>query len=173
MNGQPSLVRAVVVEELAKEPDKKVMKSEPPSLVYHTVLGRPGWWRLNVERTLKEHNMLVVHFEILAKLSAAPDHTLLLSTLAELANLSQSRLTNRIKTLTKRGEVVIRPDPADGRAKLATLTKTGLERLERVAADHVREIRHLVFDNLDANETAVFADAFAKIAANLCEQQSL
>jgi DNA-binding MarR family transcriptional regulator len=123
-----------------------------------------------IERTLKQDDLLVVHYSILVTLSAAADRTLRLSELADVANLSQSRLTHRMRTLVERGYVVIAPDPDDGRAKNATLTAAGFGWLETVAPRHVEDLQRLLFDHLDAEQTRAVADGFGKVADSLCEQ---
>lgn len=125
---------------------------------------------LEIQRGLDAHDMLGVHYDILATLSAAPDHTLQLSSVADTIASSQSRLTQRLKCLIERGEVEVEPSLDDGRVKYATLTSAGLRRLQAVAPDHVRDVRRIVFDHLDAHETEVLAEAFTKIAANLQDQ---
>lgn len=127
---------------------------------------------LEIQRGLNAHDMLAVHYDILATLSAAPDQTLQLSGLADTVACSQSRLTQRLKLLIERGEVEVKPSLEDGRVKYATLTFDGLQRLRAVAPDHVRDVRRIVFDHLDAHETKVLADAFTRIAANLEDQDS-
>ncbi|MEM7271986.1 MAG: MarR family winged helix-turn-helix transcriptional regulator [Actinomycetota bacterium] len=122
-----------------------------------------------IERTLRGHDLLAVHYTILVALSEAPDHTMGLSALADAANLSPSRLSHRMRTLVDRGDVVIAPDPEDGRAKNAHLTPPGLARLEAVAPHHVEDVQRLIFDHLDETETAALADALALVAAALCE----
>lgn len=122
-----------------------------------------------LERTLKDHGLLVVHFSILVTLSEAPGRTLRLSMLADTANLSQSRLTHRLRALVDRGDVVIESDPVDKRAKNATLTPVGLRRLETVAPLHAEDVQRLFFDHLDAAETEVMAGALSKVARNLCD----
>lgn len=122
-----------------------------------------------IERTLKEHDLLAVHYSILVALSVAPEHTLRLSGLADIANLSQSRLTHRLRTLTDRGDVTIEADSTDRRGKNATLTDTGLRRLESVAPVHVEDVQRLVFDRLDPDETECLARAMSKIAGGLCD----
>jgi DNA-binding MarR family transcriptional regulator len=123
-----------------------------------------------LERTLKQDDLLLVHYSVLVTLSAAEDHTLRLSELADVANLSQSRLTHRMRTLTERGYVAIAPDPDDGRAKNATLTAEGFRWLEAFAPRHVEDVQRLLFDHLDPTETRALADGFNKVADNLCEQ---
>lgn len=122
-----------------------------------------------LERTLKEHGLLSVHYAVLVALSGTADHTLRLSELADIANLSQSRLTHRMRLLVDEGFVVIEPDPQDGRAKNAVLTRAGLKWLEEVAPIHAEDVQQLVFDHLDAEETKVLGNALAKIAGSLCD----
>lgn len=124
-----------------------------------------------LERTLKQHDLLVVHFAILVALSESPADTMRLSDLADAANLSQSRLTHRLRTLTDRGDVSVDQDPQDGRGKYATLTKQGRRRLESVAPLHAENVQRLVFDHLDAAETECLARALSKVASNLCTHE--
>lgn len=125
----------------------------------------------NLERTLKEHDLLAVHYAILVALSESPDDTMRLSDLADAANLSQSRLSHRLRTLIDRGDVSVDQDPVDGRGKNARLTKTGRRRLESVAPLHAEDVQHLVFDHLDQAETECVARALSKIAADLCAHE--
>lgn len=122
-----------------------------------------------LERTLKEHDLLVVHYSILVALSEAPEGSLRLSELADAANLSQSRLTHRLRRLVERGEVAIDPDAEDGRGKNARITDVGRRRLDAVAPLHVEDVQRLVFDHLDATETECLARAMSKVALALCD----
>ena len=124
-----------------------------------------------LERTLKEHDLLVVHYSILVALSSAADDTMRLSELADAANLSQSRLTHRLRTLTERGDVEIKADAEDRRGKHATLTKVGRQRLESVAPLHAEDVQRIVFDQLEPAETECLASALSKIAGNLCDHE--
>jgi DNA-binding MarR family transcriptional regulator len=121
-----------------------------------------------LEHTLKAHELLLVHYTVLVELSDAPDSTLRLSDLADAANLSQSRLTHRLRTMIERGLVEITADQADGRSKNATLTEQGWKLLRAVAPLHADDVQHLIFDHLDENETAALATAMSKVASNLC-----
>ena len=125
-----------------------------------------------LERTLKEHGLLVVHYSILVALSSAPSDTMRLAELADAANLSQSRLTHRLKTMIERGHVEITADEEDGRGKNATLTPSGRRLLEQVAPIHAEDVQRLVFDHLDASETAALADAMSKVAHTLCDHEA-
>ena len=122
-----------------------------------------------MERTLKAHDLLAVHYHILATLSDAPDRTLRLSELAEGANMSQSRLTHRLRILVERGEVAISEDDDDRRVKNATLTQAGQNRLEHLAPIHIEDVQRLIVDPLTAEQTRALADAVSTIGDHLCQ----
>jgi DNA-binding MarR family transcriptional regulator len=90
------------------------------------------------------------HFEygILAALSDADAVTLRMSDLAIYANGSLSRLSRAVARLERRGWVTRKPDPADGRYTLATLTGNGGAVLAEAAPGHVEAVNRLVFDVL-------------------------
>ena len=122
-----------------------------------------------MERTLKAHNLLAIHYHILAVLSNAPEQTLRLTELADAANTSQSRLTHRLRVLVKRSEVAISEDPNDRRAKNATLTTAGRKRLEHLTPIHIEDVQRLIFDPLTPEQTKALADARTTIADHLCQ----
>ncbi|WP_433205994.1 MarR family winged helix-turn-helix transcriptional regulator [Nocardia sp. CA-107356] len=90
------------------------------------------------------------HFDylVLSSLSMAPEHTLRMSELAQYTGSTLSRLSNVVSRLEKRDWVHRRPDPADGRYTLATLTGDGLNKVTSAAPGHVGEVRRRVFDPL-------------------------
>lgn len=145
---------------------------ETEQLAWHALLVFVNRGLPRLERTLKEHGLLVVHYSILVGLSSTPGDTMRLSELADAANLSQSRLTHRLRTMTERGHVEIAADPDDGRGKNATLTPAGRKLLERVAPVHVDDVRSIVFDHLDDAETAALATAMSKVAHGLCDHDA-
>ena len=122
-----------------------------------------------MERTLKAHDLLAVHYHIFAVLSNAPEQTLRLTELADSANMSQSRLTHRLRVLVERGEVAISEDPDDRRAKNATLTTAGRKRLEHLAPIHIEDVQRLIFDPLTPEQTKALADAMTTVADHLCQ----
>ena len=92
----------------------------------------------------------VSHFEyqVMAMLSMAPQRTRRMSEVAALANGSLTRLSRTVDRLDKRGWVIRRPDPEDGRATLAVLTDAGWNKVVATAPGHVAEVRRLVLDPL-------------------------
>jgi DNA-binding MarR family transcriptional regulator len=85
---------------------------------------------------------------VMAALSDSPDRTLRMSDLAAVATGSPSRLSHTVKKLEREGWVQRRPDPADARTTLATLTESGCAKLASAAPRHVAEVRRLVVDVL-------------------------
>jgi DNA-binding MarR family transcriptional regulator len=92
----------------------------------------------------------VTHFEhgILYALADAPDRTLRMSVLAGYANSTLSRLSRAVARLENRGWVQRRPDPADGRYTLATLTEEGQKKCAQATPGHVETVHRLVLDPL-------------------------
>ncbi|MET7333049.1 MarR family winged helix-turn-helix transcriptional regulator [Nonomuraea sp. NPDC005650] len=92
----------------------------------------------------------ISHFEylVLSGLSMMPERTQRMSELAVHTASALSRLSNVVIRLEKRGWVSRRPDPADGRVTLATLTEDGWAKVTAAAPAHVEEVRRLVFDPL-------------------------
>ena len=90
------------------------------------------------------------HFEyqILAALSESPERTLRMSTLAELAEGSLSRLSYAVGRLEREQWVRRMADPDDGRSTLAILTDAGWNKVVDTAPGHVTEVRRLVIDPL-------------------------
>ena len=105
-------------------------------------------------------------YHVLAALSEAPGHTMVLSNLAELAQGSLSRLSHAVTRLERAGWVERRscPDPG-GRRTEARLTDAGFAKLEETAPGHVREARRLVVDVLGPEQLAALGDAARAITA--------
>jgi DNA-binding MarR family transcriptional regulator len=110
----------------------------------------------------------MTHFEyfVLAVLSEAPDRRLRLSTLADEANASLSRLSHVITRLTKRGWVCREPIPGS-RGSYAVLTDAGYAKVVRAAPGHVETVRQLVFDGLDDDQVRTLATLGATLVTQL------
>lgn len=82
----------------------------------------------------------LTHFEygLLSALSRAAEGTLRMSTLANHANCSLSRLSRAVVRLENKGWVRRTPDPRDGRYTLATLTGPGAQKTDRPPQDMCR-----------------------------------
>ena len=91
-------------------------------------------------------------FHVLASLSAAPNRTLVLSALADLAQGSLSRLSHVVNRLEAKGWALREPCPEDGRFTNAILTEDGYRKLAASAPGHVATVRQLVIDRLSRTQ---------------------
>ena len=94
------------------------------------------------------------YYEILVRLSEAPDRTLRMSELAERSLSSRSRLSHAIARLEERGWVRRETFPSDRRGLLAVLTDDGFAALAGAAPGHVEGVRTHLFDQLTAAQVA-------------------
>lgn len=122
------------------------------------------WLPARLEAQLKR-DAGISHYDYfaLSRLWTAEDHTLRMSELAAVADMTLSHLSRVITRLEKQGTVRRLPDPGDGRSTLAQLTDEGLDLLRTTTPGHVSEVRRLIFDNLDAEERDQFSEAMSKI----------
>ena len=88
------------------------------------------------------------YYEILVKLSEAPDHTMRMSDLAERSLSSRSRLTHAVDRLEQLGWIERLQCPEDKRGAFARLTDEGFRVLEGAAYGHVEAVRTHLFDQL-------------------------
>lgn len=106
-------------------------------------------------------------YSLLARLSAAPDRTLGMSSLAEQLKFTRSRLTRAVIRLEEPGYVRRRDDPADRRGQLVELTDDGMGLLTRAAPGHTAAVRRVVFDALSTEQVEQFATITATVVASL------
>ena len=105
-------------------------------------------------RLQRDADLTLFGYLVLARLSEAPDRTLRMSDLAQMANGSLSRLSHAVARLERHGWVVRATCPSNGRFTVATLTESGLEKLTVAAPGHVAAVRELVLDAIGADELA-------------------
>ena len=111
------------------------------------------WLPWSIDQQLRrDANLGMVEYQVMARLSHSPERTLRMSSLADLANSSLSRLSHLVKRLEDRGLVRREPDPADGRFTNAILTADGLRTLTEAAPAHVAHVRSLVIDVLSPEQ---------------------
>jgi DNA-binding MarR family transcriptional regulator len=111
------------------------------------------WLPWSIDQQLRrDANLGMVEYQVMARLSQRPERTLRMSSLADLANSSLSRLSHLVKRLEERGLVRREPDPADGRFTIAILTDKGFQALADAAPGHVAHVRSLVIDVLSPEQ---------------------
>ena len=108
-----------------------------------------------------EHGLSLSGFELLMRLARAEERTLRLTTLAQSAGLSLSRVSRILDTLQRRGLVERRADPDDTRAKNARLTPEGLDLLRTAQRTHFDGVERLFFDHVPERDVETLARVFA------------
>ena len=102
----------------------------------------------------RDAGMPHAYYEILVRLSEAPDHSLRMSDLADAAGASRSRLSHAVARLEEAGWVRREDCPTDRRGQLAVLTDAGLATLAAAAPGHVEGVRTHLFDVLTPAQVA-------------------
>lgn len=92
------------------------------------------------------------YYEILVRLSEAPNRTQRMSDLAEATSSSRSRLSHAVARLEEHGWVRREDCPTDRRGQLAVLTDTGFDVLAAAAPGHVEGVRSHLFDPLTPDQ---------------------
>lgn len=107
------------------------------------------------------------YYEILVRLSEAPDRTLRMSQLADCALSSRSRLSHAVARLEAAGWVRRRACVEDRRGSFAELTDAGLAKLRQSARGHVEAVRHDLFDALTRDQQRALREASEALVAHL------
>lgn len=105
-----------------------------------------------LDADLRDRGLDGADYEVLVRLSEAPDRRLRMSDLAAQAWVSKSRLTYRVDRLEKLGIVRRERCESDRRGAFAVLTPKGMKLLERVAPQHVEGVRQLLVDRLSRDQ---------------------
>jgi DNA-binding MarR family transcriptional regulator len=108
-----------------------------------------------LDRDLRsEHGLSMSEYEILVRLSEAPDRSIRMADLAAALSHSRSRITHTISRL-ERDDIVVRTQcGTDGRGVTAVLTDKGFALLATAAHTHVRGVREYLIDQCSAQDLA-------------------
>jgi len=98
---------------------------------------------------LRDADLTLLGYMILARLSAVPEETLRMSEIAEMANGSLPRISHAVARLENRGWVTRTVRTGQGRRfTVATMTDAGRAHLAVSAPAHVETVRRLVVEPL-------------------------
>ncbi|MEI6844381.1 MAG: MarR family transcriptional regulator [Actinomycetes bacterium] len=122
---------------------------------------------------LADHDLSMSDYEILAQLSDAPERRMRMSELADIAMLSRSRLSHRMKVMEKEGWVKREACPVDKRGYFAVMTPKGWKAIVAAAPDHVESVRTRFIDHLSKTDQVALAQIFEKVADALRDDPSL
>jgi DNA-binding MarR family transcriptional regulator len=116
---------------------------------------------------LRDADLTLLGYMILARLSVVPDRSLRMSEIAEMANGSLPRISHAVARLEDRGWVTRRVCTGQGRRfTIATLTDAGHAHLAATAPGHVATVRRLVVEPL-GEDFVRLGDAVQRIVENL------
>ena len=106
-------------------------------------------------------------YEVLVRLSEAPDGKLRPFQLGLALDWEQSRLSHLLSRMARRGFVARQDCPGDRRGAEVVLTRAGRAAIESAAPGHVAAVRRLVFDQMDSAQAEAFGQACEAILAAL------
>ena len=118
----------------------------------------------------KEGGVTQPQYELMTRLSEAPDGQLRMTDLAELLVMSRSGLTYQVAQLEQRGLVRRAPAPDDDRGVLAMLSDEGRRVLRRIAPGHVQVVRSNLIDLLNRSQLEALADTLGVVRARLRDE---
>jgi DNA-binding MarR family transcriptional regulator len=113
----------------------------------------------------RDSGMPLAYYEILVRLSEAPDHSLRMTQLAEASSSSKSRVSHAVARLEERGWVRRMDCPTDRRGQIAMLTDQGFAALSAAAPGHVEQVRRVLFDALSSEQLGQLDKISAAILA--------
>jgi DNA-binding MarR family transcriptional regulator len=106
-----------------------------------------------IDRRLRLDGLIsLADYGVLITLVTAPGLRLRMSDLGAQRMLTPSGITRVVVRLEEQGLVRREPDPADGRAAFATLTRPGLEALRLAQVVHHAAVRELYLDRLTTHD---------------------
>jgi len=118
----------------------------------------------------RDADMPHTYYEILVRLSEAPDRILRMSQLADNTLSSRSRISHAVARLEEAGWVRRESCPDDRRGQWAILTDDGFATLAAAAPGHVEGVRSHLFDPLNKDQLAALQDICETLVAHLAEQ---
>lgn len=123
-----------------------------------------------LDRDLRElHDLSMPEYEILVRLSEAPERRMRMAELAGSISHSRSRVTHTVARLEKDGLVQRSACASDGRGVEAVLTDEGFARLEEAAPTHVEGVRRFLVDLVGDEDFAAVGRVFDAVADRLIE----
>jgi len=120
----------------------------------------------------RESQVGLSEYVAMVHLSEAQDQRLTIGELANLCDLSPSRMSRLIDEMAKRGLVSKGRSSGDGRCVVARLRPEGLKTLKAVYPKQLRNVRNRVFDLLSADEVQSLGRGLSKIRDALEEGNS-
>jgi DNA-binding MarR family transcriptional regulator len=117
-----------------------------------------------IERDLADACLIpLTWYDVLLELGAVPDGSLRMQDLGARVVLSRTRVSRLVTELEGEGLVERRPDPSDGRATLATITRAGRAALRRAAPIYLAGIDEHFNRHLTVGERGTIARLLQRV----------
>jgi len=123
-----------------------------------------------LEIDLAGHDLSMADYEVMAQLSEAPGRRMRMSELAQVAMISKSRLSHRMKVMEKAGWIKREECSEDRRGYWAVMTEKGWRAIVAAAPDHVASVRRRFIDQLSAKEQESITSTFSHVTDELRAQ---
>ena len=121
-----------------------------------------------LDRDLRErHGLSLPEYEILVRLSEAPDRRRRMAELAGSVSHSRSRVTHTVSRMERAGLVTRSACASDGRGVEAVLTDRGADVLDAAAPTHVAGVREFLVDLADEEDFAAMGRVFNAVTDRL------
>jgi DNA-binding MarR family transcriptional regulator len=134
--------------------------------IWRSYLAAVQWVESRTEQQMQaDTGIPMAYYEIMVRLSEAPDRSLRMSELSEVSYQSRSRLSHSISRLEEAGWVERRACATDRRGAFAVLTGAGFAALEAAAPGHVTQVRSHLFDRLTPEQAVLLGQICDAIAA--------
>jgi DNA-binding MarR family transcriptional regulator len=147
--------------------DERELGAWQDFLAVSTILNRQVDQRLKAQAGLTQPQ-----YEVLVRLSEAPDGELRMAELAAAAMTSRSRLTYQVDQLEKAGLIRRSSCPTDERGVVAALTTAGWDKLRQTAPGHAAFVRERFIDGMDPATFTGLAEGLRVLAGMLGEDAS-
>ena len=123
-----------------------------------------------LDRDLREqHALSIPEYEILVRLSEAPDRRMRMALLADSVSHSRSRVTHTITRMERSGLVSRETCVSDGRGVEAVLTERGYDVLREAAPSHVSAVRRYLVDLVDPADFEAVGRVFDAVSDKLVD----
>ena len=115
----------------------------------------------------RSFGLSMTEYEILVRLSEAPDRRLRMAQLADALAHSRSRVTHTVARLEKADLVKRSATPEDGRGIVCAMTEQGWDLLVRMAPTHVNGVRDHLVDLVSPDDFAALGRVMDTVADHL------
>lgn len=116
-----------------------------------------------LDEDLSQYGVTLADYELLAQLGQAPDRRMRMSELAEIAMVSRSRLSHRIKVLEEQGWVDRVRCSDDKRGLFAVLTPRGEKKVTQITPTYRASVQKRLLSHLSAAEKLQVEKIFSKV----------